>query len=139
MYRKIFTDEWAQAYGEHINKSMEFATAAKGWNISLVLRMIQGQVNEITDSAVYLEIQDGICTVQRAATQTDCLTARLVISADVTTWEKILKGDIYIYYGLMWGKISLERGDLFTVARNLSALTRLIKAAASVPMLFPEE
>jgi putative sterol carrier protein len=101
--------------------------------------MIQGQVNEITDLAVYLEIQDGICTVQRAATRTDYLTARLVISADVTIWEKILKGDIYIYYGLVGGKIYLERGDLFTVARYLSALTRLIKAAAAVPTSFPEE
>jgi hypothetical protein len=28
MYRKIFTDEWAQACGEHINKSMEYFAGA---------------------------------------------------------------------------------------------------------------
>lgn len=139
MAHEVFTNEWAQAWCGKINSNQSYKDSAKDLEWSLILTLKGKPDTDIsTDRSVFIDLRNGECVAGREATDDDFQSAPYIISADGKTWQKIFTGDLDIVTGIMWGKIKLEKGDVGTIAKYVSAAKQLVVSAMKVETFFPE-
>ncbi len=139
MGAEIFTDEWARAWCEEINRSEGYARAAADWTDPLALVMQRDPSQGLEeDRAVYVDLRHGECREARSGRESDLETAPYIITADPYTWRQVLDGQLEPIVGLMRGRLKLTRGNLLTLARYVTAARELVAAATRVDTTFPE-
>jgi putative sterol carrier protein len=136
---EVFTEEWASACCEALNRGGAYAVAAADWEEGVsVLSMAADPAHGIMeDRAVYIDAHRGHCRGARMATEADIEAAPYVFRADAVTWKRLLAGEVEPVTAVMQGKLKLVRGSLFALAKHAKAATAMVAAAGEVGGTFP--
>jgi putative sterol carrier protein len=89
------------------------------------------------DRGAYFDLHHGSCLGARAATADDRENAPYVMTAPAKIWKQIFGRELEPISALMFGKLKLERGSLFTLARYTTAAKEMVVAASMVEGRFP--
>ncbi len=128
MSYEVFSEEWARRWAEELRASDAYRAAAATWEGSLALVM----TGDSEDRSVFVDLWHGECRGARRARDDDRQEADFVIAAGVDTWKQVLAGKLEPIFGLMSGKLELERGSLAALVPQVKAATELVAAAARV-------
>ena len=135
---EVFTDEWARACGEALNGSDAYRASAAAWEGSIVLAMSADAAQGVAeDRAVFIDAHRGECRGAWMAAADEVATATYVLRADAATWKRLLDREIDPVGAVMQGRLRLERGGLFALAKFAQAAKDMISAAADVGGTFP--
>ncbi|HEX8245635.1 MAG TPA: SCP2 sterol-binding domain-containing protein [Longimicrobium sp.] len=135
---EVFTEDWARACCEALNRSEAYRVSAATWEGAIVLAMQADAAQGVdADRAVYIDAHQGACRGARMATGNEAETAPFVFRADPATWKRLLAGEMEPVSAVMMGKLRLVRGNLFTLAKYAQAAKDMVSAAAQVEATFP--
>jgi putative sterol carrier protein len=132
MALEVFTTPWTETWAERLNSSSTFRSAAASWEGGLVLEM-RGEGER---RAVFADLWHGECRAARLAGADDHAQARFVISAEASTWKRLLEDRLDILFAVMTGKLRLERGSPAELLPLAEAAKELV-AAARFEATFP--
>jgi putative sterol carrier protein len=135
---EVFTDEWARACCDALNRSESYRASAAGWEGSIVLSMSADAASGIEgERAVFIDAHRGECRGAHVADEQEAATAAFVLRADPPTWKRLLAREIEPVAAVMQGKLKLVRGNLFVLAKFAQAARDMVSAAAEVGGTFP--
>ena len=137
MPHELFTQDWAVAWGEAIRASDDYRAAARHWQWPMVLTMTPDPKHDLPERSVFLDLFEGDCREARTAHSEDFDRAPYVISADPHTWKRVLDHDLEPIFGIMRGKLTLEKGHLTSLIPYVIAAKELVNSATHVPTQFP--
>jgi len=110
---EVFTEEWARACCEALNRSEAYRASAAEWEGSIVLSMSPGEAQGIAaERAVFIDAHHGECRGAHAASDGEAATATYVLRADPATWKRLLANEIEPVGAVMQGKLKLVRGAI---------------------------
>lgn len=137
---EVFTEAWARACCERLNARESYRTAGASWEWPVVLVLAADPAAGVAeDRAVRLDLHRGECRGTRVATAADLEEAPYVLRAGIEGWDAILRGGTDPVSALMQGRLRLQRGNLFNLARYTDAAREMVAAAAEVGGHFPGE
>lgn len=140
MATDVFTEEWSHRCCEQLNQHEPYRTAASGWEGAIVMVMrADPKVGLEEDRAAYFDLHHGSCRGARAASKEDRENAPYVMAAPPRVWEQVFAKELEPISALMFGKLKLERGSMFTLARYTAAAKEMVAAAGMVEARFPGE
>jgi putative sterol carrier protein len=135
---EVFTDEWARACCDALNRSEAYRASAAAWEGSIVLAMGADPASGVdAERAVYIDAHRGECRGARVASEQEAASAAFVLRADPSTWKRLLSAEIEPVSAVMQGKLKLVRGNLFVLAKFAQAARDMVSAAAGVGGTFP--
>lgn len=135
---EVFTDDWARACCENLNRRGTLRASAAGWDAPVVLVMeADAALGVETERACWFELRKGECRAARAATEADLGEAPYVLRAGPAAWRRILEGETDPVAAVMQGKLRLARGNLMALARYAPVARELVAAAAEAGGAFP--
>jgi putative sterol carrier protein len=135
----VFTDDWSRACCDQLNAHEPYRTAASSWEGAMVMVMRADERTGLAeDRAAWFDLHHGACRGARAATPEDRAAAEYVMSAPPRIWKQIFARDLDPMSALMFGKLKLERGSMFTLARYTTAAKEMVIAASMVDAVFPD-
>ncbi len=135
---EVFTEEWARACCDELNRREGYRKAAAEWKDAVVLVMERDPALGVEEErAFHLDLHGGECRGTRRATEADLEQATYVMRAAPAVWRHILEGATDPIAALMTGRLRLARGSLMSLARHASAAKELVAAASSVEAAFP--
>ena len=135
---EVFTEEWARACCEALNRSAAYRGSAAQWEGSIVLAMSPDGAHGVeAERAVFIDAHRGACRGAHVASDDEASTATYVLRADPATWKRLLAKEIDPVGAVMQGKLRLARGGLFALAKFSQAARDMIAAAAEVGGAFP--
>lgn len=136
MASEIFTPDWITAWGQRINHSAAYQHAAHAWEWPLILEM---EEEHSTNDArqIYLDLWRGTCRAARAANAADYTHAPYVLRATRNHWVQTLNGELDPLLAIARGKIKLQKGSLFALARYSNAAKQLVATAREVEAAAP--
>lgn len=132
----VFSDDWATACADVINKSSAYRAAAATWEGALVLLMTPDAVPG-QERRVYLDLWHGDCRAARAAHAEDETSARYVLAGSESAWRLVLTGKIAPLLAIMTGKLKLAKGSLAELLPYTGAAKELVTAASAIEAIFP--
>ncbi len=132
----VFSDAWASACAEVINRSSGYRAAAATWEGALILLMTPDKVPG-EERRVFLDLWHGDCRSARAATLDDDATARYVLAGTVSSWHLVLTGRTAPLLAIMTGKLRLAKGSLAELVPYTAAAKELVTAASMIEAVFP--
>lgn len=132
----VFSEAWAVACAEVINRSNAYRAAATTWEGALVLLMTPEEVPG-EERRVFLDLWHGDCRSARAATVDDEATARYVLAGTESSWRLVLTGKTAPLLAIMTGKLRLAKGSLAELIPYTGAAKELVTAAAAIEAIFP--
>jgi putative sterol carrier protein len=136
----VFSDEWSRACCERLNTHEPYRTAASSWEGAMIMVMkADARAGLDADRAAWFDLHHGQCRAARAATPEDRADAPYVLAAPPRIWKQIFARDLDPMSALMFGKLKLERGSMFTLARFTTAAKEMVAAASMVEGVFPDE
>ncbi len=132
----LFTETWAIALGEALQRSDAYRSAAQAWEGSVILEWNDAPITPTRSDAmgcgVFLDLHRGECRAARLATAPDYAAARYVLSADLDIWNALLDAKLTPTMALLRGKLKLEKGSLGTLMPHVSAASELVRVAQTV-------
>jgi putative sterol carrier protein len=135
---EVFTEEWSRACAERLNQRASYRAAAAEWTDPVVLSMAADPAHGVMeDRAVFLDLHRGQCRGTRLATAHDLATAPLVFRAEAGAWRQILEGRLDPVTAVMQGRLRLERGSVFGLAKYAAAAREMLAAAGEAGGSFP--
>ncbi len=132
----VFSDDWATACADVINKSSAYRAAAATWEGALVLLMTPDTVPG-EERRVYLDLWHGDCRAARAAQLEDETSARYVLAGSASAWRLVLTGRTAPLLAIMTGKLKLAKGSLAELLPYTGAAKELVTAASAIEAIFP--
>lgn len=134
-----FTPEWAAAIKDAINASEAYRRAGHGWRwpIALVLEA-HPDLGIHEDVAVVLELDRGRCRAARVV-HGGKTPADYVLRGSYGVWKALVRGRMEPIAALVRGRIRLVHGSLARLLLHARAANALVRVAASVDMVFPDE
>ena len=89
---EVFTEEWASACCEALNRGGVYRVAAAEWEEGAsVLTMAADPVHGIMeDRAVFVDAHRGHCRGAGIASEADMEAAAFIFRADAATWKRLL-------------------------------------------------
>lgn len=138
MSYEVFSEDWTRAWAEELRTSDAYRTAAATWEGSLALVMTadgDGADNDAAQAA-FVDLWHGECRGARPASDEDRATADFVIAAASQTWQQVLAGKLEPVFGIMSGKLKLERGSLAKLVPQVTAAKELVACAARIDTVF---
>ncbi|HEV2851311.1 MAG TPA: Fis family transcriptional regulator [Thermoanaerobaculia bacterium] len=137
MSYEMFTHDWAVACGDQIRANEEYRKAARNWRWPVVLTMKADAKLGLPERSVFLDLFEGDCREARVARAADLGAVPYIISADPSTWKRVLERDLEPIPGLMRGKLKLVKGSLVSLLPYVNAAKEMVAAAANVDTRFP--
>lgn len=131
----VFSDEWGRLIHSAINASADYRLAAADWRDSLGLEM-EGAAPGAPSAAV-LDLRDGSCRAVDTGPAARPGEAAFQLSASRADWQELLAGRLEPMWGIMSGRLRLERGSLAALLPFAEAARHLVAAIASVDAIFP--
>jgi len=132
----LFTETWATALGEALQRSDSYRVAAKGWEGSIILEWNDAPISSMSAGAmgcgVFLDLHHGECRAARMATMQDYAAATFVLSTDLTVWNGLLSAQITPTMALIRGKLKLKQGSIGALMPHVSAASELVRVAQTV-------
>ncbi len=132
----LFTEMWAIALGEALQRSDRYRAAANAWEGSVILEWNDApaapMVSDTIPCGVFLDLHRGDCRGARLATAQDYATAAYILSAELVVWNALLGGSLSPTMALLRGKLKLKQGSLGTLMPHVGAASELVRVAQSV-------
>jgi putative sterol carrier protein len=140
MALEVFSEEWSHAACEKLNQHEPYRSAASNWEGAIVMVMRADPKAGVTEErATYFDLHHGACRGARVASNADRDDAPYVMSAPPGVWKQIFSRQLEPISAIMFGKLKLERGSMFTLARYTTAAKEMVVAASMVDSQFPGE
>lgn len=137
---EVFSEEWSHACCDQLNQHEPYRNAATNWEGAIVMVMRSDPKAGLTeDRAAYFDLHHGSCRGARAASLDDRDNAPYVMTAPPGVWKQIFSRQLEPISAIMFGKLKLERGSMFTLARYTTAAKEMVVAASMVDSRFPNE
>jgi len=128
--------EWVATYEQLIQESEEYRNAAKGWEGTVVIRILANpDLGLDQDSFQLLDLWHGECRSALLVPQQAGEQANYILSGELERWEAVISGSLDVTKAMMQGKIKLK-GDLATIVRYVKASTLLTEIAAQIETKF---
>jgi len=135
---EVFTEEWARACCDALNRSEAYRASAATWEGEIILQMSADPAQGVdADRSVYIDAHRGACRRAHLAGEDDIARAAFAFRADPGTWKRLLAKEIEPVAAVMQGKLRLVRGNLFTLARYSQAAKDMVSAAGEAGGTFP--
>jgi putative sterol carrier protein len=135
---EVFSEEWSHACCAQLNQHEPYKSAASSWEGPIVMVMRADPKQGLTeDRAAWFDLHHGACRGARMATPGDRENATYVMSAPPAVWQQIFSRKLEPISAIMFGKLKLERGSMFTLARYTNAAKEMVVAASMVDAEFP--
>lgn len=132
----LFTETWATALGEALQRSDSYRVAAKGWEGSVILEWNDAPISSMSGGAmgcgVFLDLHHGECRAARMATVQDYAAATFVLSTDLVVWNALLDAELTPTMALLRGKLKLKQGSIGALMPHVSAASALVRVAQTV-------
>jgi len=137
---EVFTEDWARACCDALNRSEAYRASAATWEGEIVLAMSPDPARGVdAERAIYIDAHHGECRRAHVATPAELANAAFVFSADPTTWRRLLAREVEPVAAVMQGKLRLARGNVFALARYAQAAKEMIAAAGQAGGRWPGE
>jgi putative sterol carrier protein len=133
----VFSEAWARACAEILNRQDGYRTAAASWEVTVMLTMSSIEADG-SERRVFLDLWRGECREARAAGPEDEAQARYILSGTVVAWQQVLTGAMAPLHAIMTGKVRLTKGSLLELLPYVNAARELVAAASLVQASFPE-
>ena len=133
---EAFSQAWAEAWADALNRSEAYRTAAAEWEGAVALVMSDGAAE--SRRAVLLDLWHGECRWARTADSEDLAEAVYVFEGDSVAWRQILGAGSSPVMALMNGRIKLSKGELGKLLPYAAAAKQLLELAGRVPTCFAE-
>lgn len=131
----LFSEEWAQAYREAINRSASYRAASKGWqagSLAFVMSASPRQ-GQAVSKAVFLDLHRGECRAARSLTSQEAYReATFVIEGEYSSWMEALKGRTPPLVMLMRGKLRLKKGSITRLLPYAQSAQELVNTAQTI-------
>ena len=138
MAPELFSNAWAQAWGEQMRGSPAYRQAAAKWEGPVVLVMEPDPALGVpAERAVCADLWHGDCRRAGEASVPERAQAAVVIVAGARTWRDVLEGRSDPVFGLMSGALRLERGSIAALFPFAAAAKEMVAAARRVEASFP--
>ncbi len=136
---KAFSDEWANAYKDEINKSAVYQQAAAGWegSVGLVVEA-EPEKNFPEDKGVFMDLWHGEARDIKIVNEEQADKADFVIRGPYSRWKQVAKLELDATKGMLQGKLKLK-GDLPTIVRYQKASQELTVCTTRFPVEWPDE
>jgi len=137
---EVFSEEWSHACCDQLNRHEPYKSAASSWEGAIVMVMRADPRSGLEeDRAAYFDLHHGECRGARVATEEDLARAPYVMAAKPDVWKQVFGRQLDPISALMFGKLKLERGSMFSLARYTAAAKEMVVAASMVEAAFPGE
>ncbi len=133
----VFSPEWGRRVEAAINASDGYRLAAAAWRDSLGLEM-QGGPPGLPRAAV-LDLWQGSCHAVHTGPKARPAEAAFLLRATSADWQELLAGRLEPMWGIMSGRLRLERGSLADLLPFARAARLLVEAIATVEAAFPSD
>ncbi len=132
----VFSDDWAMACAELLNRNAAYRAAAATWEGAILLLMTPDSAGG-EERRVYLDLWHGECRLARAASAADEAEARYILSGTEASWRLVLTGRVGPLVAIMTGRLRLAKGSLVELVPYTAAAKELVTAAAAIEATFP--
>jgi putative sterol carrier protein len=134
-----YSDEWAQAYKDEINKSQVYKQAAAGWEgtVGLVV-LAEPDKNVPDDRGIYMDLWHGEARDIKVVSRDEAEQADFVITGPYSRWKQVAKKELDATKGIMLGQLKLK-GDFPTLVRYTKASQEMTECTTRVPVNWPDE
>jgi putative sterol carrier protein len=135
----VYSDEWARALKDEVNKSSAYKAAAKGWKwtVGLVVEA-EPDKNFPEATGVVMDLFDGDARDIHVGTAADAQKCDFVITAPYTRWKEVALKQLDATRGMLQGKLKLK-GDLPTIVRYTKGSQELVECTTRIPVVWPDE
>ncbi|MEA2683826.1 MAG: hypothetical protein QOK05_2154 [Chloroflexota bacterium] len=136
---KAFSDEWAKAYKDEINKSAVYKQAGAGWegSVGLVVEA-EPEKNFPEDKGVFMDLWHGEARDIRVGSRADAEAADFVITGPYSRWKQVAQKELDSTKAMMQGKLKLK-GDLPTIVRYTKASQEMTECTTRIEVEYPDE
>lgn len=139
MAYQAFSEDWAKAYKDEINRSEAYRQAGKGWKwkVGLVVEA-EPDKNWPEAKGLLMDLFEGEARDVKVTSADEARKADYVITASYSRWKEVATEKLDATRGMLQGKLKLK-GDLPTIVRYTKASQELTKATTRVPVEWPDE
>lgn len=135
---EIFTQPWADAFREQVNRNADHRQAASTWEHPVAL--VVEPAPAVPDGRwLLLDLWRGECRSATVVNEAGSATATFILSAPIEQWKKMFRDRADPILSLMQGRMTLVKGGMFALARGAGAAKQLVLSATRVPTFFPGE
>jgi putative sterol carrier protein len=136
---KAFSNEWAKAFKDELNKSATYKTAAKGWKWTVGL-VVEAEPEKHFPEAkgIVLDLFDGEARDVTVGPASEAQKSDFVITAPYSRWKEVATKQLDATKGMLQGKLKLK-GDLPTIVRYTKASQEMTECTTRVPVEWPDE
>ena len=136
---KAFSEEWASAFKDEVNRSSTYKSAAKGWKWTVGLVVEAEPDKHFPESrGVVMDLFDGEARDIKVGPAADAQKCDFVITAPYSRWKEVATKQLDATKGMLQGKLKLK-GDLPTIVRYVKAANELVNIAGHVPTEFVDD
>src|SRR5438270_12123961 len=106
---KAFSDEWASAFKDEVNRSATYKSAAKGWQwtVGLVVEA-EPDKNFPESRGIVMDLFDGEARDIKVRPAADAQKCDLVITALYARWKEVATKQLDVTKGMLQGKLNVQ-------------------------------
>ncbi len=103
---KAFSNEWAKAFKDEVNKSSVYKTAGKGWKWTVGL-VVEAEPEKHFPEAkgIVMDLFDGEARDIEVGSAADAQKCDFVITAPYTRWKEVATNQLDATKGMLQGKL----------------------------------
>jgi putative sterol carrier protein len=135
------SEDWAAAYKQAINDNPKYKEAGKDWTHGAVAMVVKADaaLGIAEDTALWLDIDRGVCKDCRLMPATEAQSAPFVIVASYDRWKLVIKKELDPIKGMMQNKLKLTKGNMPTIVKYVNSSRELVETTANVDTKFRDE
>jgi putative sterol carrier protein len=131
----LFSEAWAQAYQQAINRSAAYRAASQRWDAGPLAFVIHASPRHglATPTAVLLDLYRGDCRAAHSVPVESAMRgAHFVIEGDYDAWLKVLNGEADPLKMLMRGGLRLSKGSMLRLLPFTQSAQELVHSAQNI-------
>lgn len=137
----VNTPEWYEALAAAVNRSPEYAEAAKDWAADMTFVIHGDDRSPYTQTGenlyFYVDLYHGKVRSWKKLERLDEVQAAFKIIGPASVWEEVLVGMMDPLQAMLQGLITLE-GDINRIMKNVGAVQALVDCLNQVETLWPK-
>ncbi len=128
---EYFTEKWVKEWFDSINSSEKYKRAAKHWNSPILLKFepVPEILREKNSIGFYLDLKYGECLDISYATSQEEDLSQIILTADESTWIRLIEDKKDPTMMIMKKKLSLEKGSIVMLSTQRQAAKALLDTA----------
>lgn len=135
------SEDWALSYKQAINENPKYKEAGKDWTHGAVAMVVKADpaLGIAEDTALWLDIDRGVCKDCKLMPATEAQAAPFVIVADYARWKSVIRKELDPIKGMMQNKLKLTKGNMPTIVKYVQSSRELVETTSKVDTKFRDE